>query len=283
MTIEILEPHGFCSGVKAAVEKALHALSASASEPVYCLHELVHNEAVVSDLTARGLRFVDDIQEVPPGARVIFSAHGVSPAVREEATARSLQIIDATCPFVARAHRQARDIVARGLPVLIIGHAGHVEVQGVWGEVVALGGCGAIVRTAAEVKTLPPLGRVGVVCQTTLTVAVIQEVMDALRGRGFEIERQRASEACTATRDRQEAVQRFVQAGGDGVLVLGSVNSSNTRRLAEIAQAAGARAWRVGNVADLARCDFSTVRRLGITAGASTPEKFLQDVLSVLY
>lgn len=283
MTIEILEPHGFCSGVKAAVEKALHALSASASEPVYCLHELVHNEAVVSDLTARGLRFVDDIQAVPPGARVIFSAHGVSPAVRKQAATQSLQVIDATCPFVARVHRQVCDLVASGLPVVVIGHADHVEVQGVWGELAALGGCGAVVRTAAEVKDLPSWSRVGVVCQTTLTDAVIQEVVEALHARGFKIVRQAASEACTATRDRQEAVRRFVQAGGDGVLVLGSANSSNTRRLAEIAQAAGARAWRVGVVSDLAACDFSSVRRLGVTAGASTPEKFLHDVLSMLY
>lgn len=281
MTVEILEPHGFCSGVKAAVEKALHALSAS--RPVYCLHELVHNENVVADLKDRGMVFVEDVNDVPRGACVVFSAHGVSPNVRETARARGLKVIDATCPFVARAHRQVRAYVERGLNVLVIGHADHVEVKGVWGEVVAAGGRGAIVGTAAEVAALPEMGTVGVICQTTLAGDALSSVLAAVRARGFAVEMQAASDSCTATKDRQNAVRDFVRAGGDGVLVFGSANSSNTRRLVEIARAGGAKAERAGTVEEVAACDFSGVRRLGLTAGASTPESFLQTVSSMLY
>ncbi|MGN0852317.1 MAG: 4-hydroxy-3-methylbut-2-enyl diphosphate reductase [Kiritimatiellia bacterium] len=281
MTVEVLEPHGFCSGVKAAVERALHALSMPG--PVYCLHELVHNEAVIAGLKAQGMRFVDDIRAVPCGAQVMFSAHGVSPATRAIAASRALRVVDATCPFVWRAHRQVHDYVARGLFVVVVGHADHVEVGGVWGEVVAAGGRGAIVGAAADVAELPPVAAAGIVSQTTLAGETIQAVVAALRARGVAVETPAAADVCTATKDRQEAVRRFVRAGGDGVLVLGSAHSSNTRRLAEIARAEGARAWQAGRVEDVAACDFSSVCRLGVTAGASTPEKFLRRVLGMLY
>lgn len=276
MKVEVLEPHGFCMGVRAAIEKALHALAVSG--PLFCLHELVHNESVVADLRARGMQVVVDLAEVPDGGTVLFSAHGVGPDVRQEAARRGLRVIDATCPFVARVHRQVRIEAARGLPVVVVGHADHVEVRGIVGEAQDAGAPVFVVATHADVAALPfPAGtEVGVVSQTTLSGEVLRDVYTALRGRGLHLRTTPASEACTATRDRQEAVRTFVARGGDGVLVLGSASSSNTRRLAEIAEMGGARVWRVATDAELSACDFTGINTLGITSGASTPEPFLE-------
>lgn len=268
-------------GVKAAIETALHALSAS--RVVYCLHELVHNERVVADLRARGMRFVEDLSEIPErGSVVLFSAHGVPPAVRRRAADLELNVLDATCPFVARIHRQVRSYAARGMPVVVIGHAGHVEVCGIAGEARDAGARVEVVATVADVAGLPfsADAAIGVVCQTTLSADTVESVVAALRARFPRLETTPASEACTATRERQEAVRAFVARGGDAVLVLGSAKSSNTRRLAEIAEAGGARTWRVGNLDDLARCDFSGVARLGVTSGASTPEAFFDQAVA---
>ena len=286
MKVEVIEPHGFCSGVRAAVEKACHALSAGT--PVWCLHELVHNGAVVGELREKGMRFVESPEEVPEGDAVLFSAHGVSPGVRTLAEARGLRVVDATCPFVARAHRQVREFAARGVPVVIVGDAGHMEVVGLVGEykdfkdikdfkgIKSFSGL-KVVKDAADVAALPfsadmPLG---VVCQTTLSSGTVHGVLSALRARYPRLIEPPAAETCNATRDRQAAVRAFVQAGdpaATGVLVIGSANSANTARLVEIATDAGATAWRVDGVDDLAGIDFSGLARLGLTAGASTPE-----------
>lgn len=278
-TIEILEPHGFCSGVKAAVATALRALSASSE--VFCLHEIVHNECVVADLAARGLRVVDRLEDVPAGGTVLFSAHGVEPAVRRAAERRGLRTVDATCPFVARVHRQVRAYAARGVPVAVVGHAEHAEVRGVVGAARDAGARVAVVRAPADVAALkwPADAVVGAVCQTTLAAETVQSVLDALRARYPRLETTPAAEACTATRDRQAAVRAFVARGGDGVLVLGSATSSNTRRLVEIASAGGARTARAATLEELAACDFRGVARLGVTSGASTPESFFEAVL----
>ncbi len=287
-TLEILEPHGFCMGVKAAIETAFHALSSSMSAggKIYCLHELVHNEAVVADLKTKGMCFVERLSDIPDGedAAVLFSAHGVSPAVRAEAARRGLKTIDATCPFVARVHRQVRAYAQRGLAVVVIGHAEHVEVRGVADEARDAGARTCVVMTPEDVVALemPREAPIGVVCQTTLASDVAEQVVVALRTKYATVETTPAAEVCTATRDRQNAVRNFVAQGGDGVLVLGSANSSNTRRLAEIAEQGGARAWRVGNMQDLAACDFPSVKRLGVTSGASTPESFFADALTFL-
>ena len=280
MKVEVIEPHGFCSGVRAAVEKACHALSAGT--PVWCLHELVHNGAVVGELREKGMRFVESPEEVPAGEAVLFSAHGVSPGVRTLAEARGLRVVDATCPFVARAHRQVREFAARGVPVVIVGDAGHMEVVGLVGEYKDFKGIKSfsglkVVKDAADVAALPfsadmPLG---VVCQTTLSSGTVHGVLSALRARYPRLIEPPAAETCNATRDRQAAVRAFVQAGdpaATGVLVIGSANSANTARLVEIARDAGATAWRVDGVDDLAGIDFSGLARLGLTAGASTPE-----------
>ena len=267
-------------GVRAAVEKASRTLSLSSGKAVYCLHELVHNEQVVADLKARGLRFVESLDEVPDGAIVLFSAHGVALAVRAEAQRRELAVVDATCPFVARAHRAVRDFAARGVPVVVVGRAEHAEVRGV------MGACdGArVVSTPEEVAALPfPDGPVGVVCQTTLSSGTVRTVLDALRARYPRLETPPAADVCTATRDRQRAVANFVRGGGDGVLVLGSIGSSNTNRLVEVARAAGAAfAERAGTLEEIRALDFAGVRRLGVTAGASTPEDFFRCAVAAL-
>ena len=267
-------------GVRAAVEKASRTLSLSSGKAVYCLHELVHNEQVVANLKARGMRFVESLDEVPDGATVLFSAHGVAPAVRDEAQRRELAVVDATCPFVARAHRAVRDFAARGVPVVVVGRPEHAEVRGV------MGACdGArVVSTPEEVAALPfPDGPVGVVCQTTLSSGTVRTVLDALRARYPHLETPPAADVCTATRDRQRAVADFVRGGGDGVLVLGSIGSSNTNRLVEVARAAGAAfAERAGSLEEIRALDFAGVRRLGVTAGASTPEDFFRCAVAAL-
>ena len=268
-------------GVRVAVEKASRTLALSAGRPVYCLHELVHNEQVVTDLTTRGLHFVESLEDVPDGATVLFSAHGVAPAVREEASRRGLTVVDATCPFVACVHRAAREFAARGVPVVVVGHAGHAEVRGVVGGLPDF----SVVASPEEVALLPysadaPLG---VLCQTTLSSETVRTVLHALKARYPHVETPAAADICTATRDRQQAVAAFVRDGGDGVLVLGSARSSNTNRLVEVARAAGASfAARAGSLEAVRALDFASVKRLGVTAGASTPEGFLECVVDEL-
>ena len=279
MKVEAIEPHGFCWGVKAAVEKAVRALAEHA-RPVYCLHELVHNARVVGELERDGMAFVDSLDAVPDGAVVIFSAHGVPPAVRDDAAKKGLRVVDATCPFVARAHRQLADFARRGVQTVVVGHADHVEVKGLLGEVRE---CGVVLR-AEDVESLgfDPARPVGVVCQTTLSDRDVSAAMEALRRRYPLLEESAAADVCTATRDRQTAVREFVRGGGDGVLVLGSSASSNTLRLVEIAEAEGARAWRAETEAEVDSCDFAEVARLGVTAGASTPEDFFTETVKRL-
>jgi len=282
ISVEPIVPHGFCSGVANAVKKAQVALGRGGV--TCCLHDLVHNESVVAKMREAGLRFADTLDAVPAGARVLLSAHGTGPEVRREAERRGLEIVDATCPFVARVHRQVRLYAERGLPVVVVGHAHHVEVEGVVAEARDAGATTAVVARSADVAALPfPAGSaVGVVCQTTLSGEQVAEVMSALRRRHPDFETTPSADVCTATRDRQEAVREFVAKGGDGVLVLGSAASSNTQRLVEIAESAGAKAWRAANDAELASLDFKGVQRLGVTSGASTPEEFFDRAMATL-
>ena len=277
--VEIIEPHGFCSGVAGALHKAFDALGDHGGA-VWCLHELVHNETVVKDFELRGMKFVESLGEVPHGATVVFSAHGVSPAVRREAEMRALHVVDATCPFVARVHRTVKAAAERGAPVVVIGNAKHAEVIGVAGE--AEGGRVAVVRSVADVDGIdfPANSEVVVVSQTTLSADEVADVSAALKAKFPKASFSPASEVCNATRDRQRAVREFAESHpGAGVLVLGSANSSNTRRLAEIAEGAGARAWRAGNMDELAAIDFGGVQTVGVTSGASTPESFLREAV----
>ena len=264
MKLEIIEPHGLCAGVNAAIAKALTLKN------VWCLHELVHNEIVTAELKALGFRFVEDVDEVPPGETVVFSAHGVSPQVRARAKARGLKVVDTTCPFVAKVHEAVRAFAAKGLPVVVIGTPDHVEVKGVVGEAEDV----TVVRNLEEAKRLR-LGKarhIGVVSQTTMDAEEVTKVADELKRR-FEVEAM--PRVCTATRERQAAVRRFA---GDALLVLGSGHSSNVRRLCEIASCPVFRAGTMDEVRK-AKEEMERYETVGVTSGASTPERFFESAV----
>ena len=270
MKLEILNPHGFCAGVKSALEKARRL--AISGERIYCLHEIVHNEIVVSDLKDLGFVFVESLSEVPAAATVLFSAHGVSPSVYAEAKSRRLKVVDATCPFVARVHKAAAAFHANGLQVVIVGKASHAEIKGILGEAPDA----VVVSSLKDLEriTLPQGAsrKIGVVSQTTMNADDVAVIVEGL-SRRFEIES--VAEVCNATKERQDAVKAF---DGDAILVLGSSNSSNTRRLSEVARC---KSFRAGSIDELKAIDFSGVNRLGITSGASTPESFFQAALEL--
>lgn len=272
MEIEVLEPHGFCAGVAAALEKARRLAAALRGGPVRCLHGIVHNEAVVADLERRGFVFHDSLDGIPDGSPVLFSAHGVSPAVRREAERRGMEIHDATCPFVAKVHAAARAFAERGLAVAVVGKADHAEVRGILGE--APGVSFAVGSVAeAEALALPPGRGLGVVFQTTVDAEASRDVAEVLRRRfGAEV----SGSVCAATRDRQAAVRAF---RGDALLVLGSAGSSNTRRLCETAPC---RAFLAAGPREALETDLSGVRHLGVTSGASTPEDILLETVAAL-
>ncbi len=270
MTIQVLEPHGFCAGVTGALHKALAlADSVPPGTALYCLHELVHNERVVADLAKRGFIFVESIEEVPVGATVLFSAHGVSPDVRRRAAERQLTVADATCPFVARVHQAAVDYAARGFHVVILGHPNHVEVKGILGEVPQ---ATVLESLAAAEAFSPPDSTItlGVVSQTTLNADEVAQIVGQLRAR-FTVET--LAQVCHATKERQDAVKAFE---GDALLVLGSSHSSNTQRLCEVAHC---RTFRAGTLAEVQSLDLTNINTLGITSGASTPESILINVI----
>ena len=276
MKVEVLEPHGMCAGVNAAIAKALKLKN------VWCLHELVHNEIVIGELKGLGFRFAEKIEDVPEGETVVFSAHGVSPAVRQAAKARNLKVVDTTCPFVAKVHKAAKSFAEKGLPVVIIGDPKHVEVQGIAGECenVKVWDCGNEKMGKWE------NGKIGVVSQTTMNADDVEKAVGALKKR-HDVETM--AEVCNATRDRQNAVKRFCSACLSssvsrpfGVLVLGSKTSSNSKRLAEVAEQAGARAFLAGSLDEVKEIDFTGIEALGVTSGASTPERFFVEAVKYL-
>jgi len=269
MKIEIIEPHGLCAGVNSAIAKALKLRG------VYCLHELVHNEIVIAELKDLGFTFVESIEEVPEGETVVFSAHGVSPRIRARAAERHLKVVDTTCPFVTKVHRAARDFAKRALPVVIIGDPKHAEAKGIAGEVEAEGG---EVLWGDEVERRGGGGQrtVGVVSQTTMNADEVASKVAALR-KVYDVETM--AEVCHATKERQDAVKRFQ---GDAVLVLGSKTSSNSKRLAEVARQNGAKAFLAGSMDEVKALDFTGVKTLGVTSGASTPERFFMETVKYL-
>ncbi len=277
MKITVVEPHGFCAGVTAALKKALELTKANPNTHLlYCLHQLVHNEIVVADLAKRGIVFVESVEEVPEGATLLFSAHGVSPAVRRRAAERRLNVVDATCPFVARVHKAVRDFAARGLPVVVIGNPAHAEVQGIVGEVE-----NAVVITKSDELGMGNDGAApsraphsfGLVSQTTLNADEVREIVERLKER-FAVETM--ADVCNATKVRQDAVKAF---DGDALLVLGSANSSNTKRLCEVAKC---RTFRAGTMDEVQALDLSGIEHLGVTSGASTPESFFSEAVNWL-
>ena len=283
MKILLANPRGFCAGVERAidiVERALELFGA----PVYVRHEVVHNRFVIEDLREKGAIFVDELDQVPDGQTVIFSAHGVSRAVQEEAARRDLHVFDATCPLVTKVHVEVTGYARQGYDVVLIGHAGHPEVEGTMGQFEASGG-GRIhlVETPEDVVDLQVSDpeRVAFVTQTTLSMDDTARVIDALREHFPAIDGPRKDDICYATQNRQDAVKALA-ARSDVVLVVGSPNSSNSSRLREIASHAGTPAWLVDGPLNLRREWLDGVNTVGVTAGASAPEVLVDLVIDRL-
>ncbi|OGP86060.1 MAG: 4-hydroxy-3-methylbut-2-enyl diphosphate reductase [Deltaproteobacteria bacterium RBG_13_65_10] len=279
MEILLVKPRGFCAGVDRAIEIVKLALE-TFGPPVYVRHEIVHNRHVVEGLRSLGARFVDDLAHVPPGSVVIFSAHGVSPAVRVEARIRGLRTIDATCPLVTKVHLEAIRYAREGYGIVLIGHPGHVEVEGTMGEVP--GGIW-LVSSPAEVDhlDLPDRGKVAYLTQTTLSVDDTQMVVDALKRRFPGIRGPRKDDICYATTNRQLAV-KAISEEADVILVVGAPESSNANRLVEVAEARGVRSYLVESADDIEPKWIKGARRVGLTAGASAPERLVREVVDRL-
>ena len=272
-------PRSFCAGVERAIEIVERALDRG-SEPVYVRKQIVHNSRVVADLEQRGAIFVDELSEVPEGSQVVFSAHGVSPAVRAQARTRGLDSIDATCPLVAKVHVEARRFAADGYLVALIGHAGHEEVDGTLGEAP---GSMVLLQSAADVAALRPADpqKVAYLMQTTLSAEEAGSVVDALLERFPAARGPGSDDICYATTNRQLAV-RAIAAESDLVLVAGSANSSNSRRLVETAQRAGTPAYLIDDLGDIELGWLAGASTIGITAGASAPPAMVSEIVTAL-
>ncbi|OOG44065.1 4-hydroxy-3-methylbut-2-enyl diphosphate reductase [Rhodanobacter sp. C06] len=283
MDILLANPRGFCAGVDRAiaiVERALESYGA----PIYVRHEVVHNRYVVDKLRHDGAVFVEELHEVPDGATVIFSAHGVSKAVREEAERRDLKVFDATCPLVTKVHMEVARLGRIGRSVVLIGHAGHPEVEGTMGQWnPANSGEILLVESVEDVAVLTPKfpHELSYVTQTTLSVDDTKAIITALRAQFPDVEGPRKDDICYATQNRQDAVRRLADAV-DLMLVVGSVNSSNSNRLRELAEKQGVRAHLIDGAEHIERSWLDGVSRIGLTAGASAPEKLVRDVIARL-
>jgi len=283
MRILLANPRGFCAGVDRAIDIVERAIALFGA-PIHVRHEVVHNRFVVERLRALGAIFVEELDEVPDGATVIFSAHGVSRAVQEEARRRGLTVFDATCPLVTKVHMEVMRYGREGRDVILIGHAGHPEVEGTMGQFDASGG-GRIrlvenVSDVARLEVRDP-AQVGVVTQTTLSVDDTAEVLEALVQRFPTLATPRKEDICYATQNRQDAVKKLVEAC-EVLIVVGSTTSSNSNRLRELADKAGIRGYLVDGPADLRREWFAGIEAVGVTAGASAPELLVQRVVEQL-
>ena len=271
----LASPRGYCAGVERAVDTVERALRLY-GEPVYVRKQIVHNSHVVRGLEERGAIFVDSVDEIPEGATVVFSAHGISPAVREAAERRRLVSIDATCPLVTKVHTQARRYAAAGYTIVLIGHAGHEEVEGTLGEAP---GSTLLVESIADAETLalPAGANVAYITQTTLSVDETREIIEVLRRRFPQLEGPRREDICYATSNRQWAVKELL-AEVDLLLVVGSRNSSNSVRLVEVARAGGVAAELVDDASEIDEAWFDQAAVVGVTSGASAPERLVDDV-----
>lgn len=284
MDILLANPRGFCAGVDRAIEIVKRAIELLGA-PIYVRHEVVHNRFVVDDLRQRGAVFVEELDEVPDGATVIFSAHGVSQAVRAEAELRRLKVFDATCPLVTKVHLEVSRHCRAGRDVVLIGHAGHPEVEGTMGQWLREGATGRIylVEDEADVRRLEVLqpDRLAYTTQTTLSVDDTRLVIAALRDKFPAIQGPRNDDICYATQNRQDAV-RELAAHCDLVLVVGSVNSSNSNRLRELAERQGVEAYLIDGADEIDPAWVAGRRRVGVTAGASAPDILVRGVIDRL-
>ena len=276
----IAAPRGFCAGVDRAIRIVELALEKHGA-PVYVRHEIVHNKFVVDSLKAKGAIFVEELDEVPPNAHVVFSAHGVPKSVPADAESRALDYLDATCPLVSKVHRQAERLVEMGRHIVFIGHAGHPEVIGTFGQVPQ--GSMSLVETVADVEAFAPANpdNLAFLTQTTLSVDDTAATIEALQRRFPSIQAPRGEDICYATSNRQAAV-KAIAAECDAVLVIGAPNSSNSLRLVEVAERAGKRAQLIQRAADLDWAFLDGVTTLGLTAGASAPELLVRELVDRL-
>ena len=280
LTLLIAAPRGFCAGVDRAiriVELAIERYGA----PVYVRHEIVHNKFVVDSLRAKGAVFVPELDDVPDGVPVVFSAHGVPKAVPAKAAERGLDFLDATCPLVSKVHRQAERLVENGRHILFIGHSGHPEVIGTFGQVPE--GRMTLIETVEDAERIAPAepGRLAYLTQTTLSVDDTAEIVATLERRFPDIRGPKGEDICYATSNRQAAVKDIVRAC-EAVLVIGSTKSSNSLRLVEVAEREGARARLIGRADEIELGWLAGVSTLGITAGASAPETLVREVVDFL-
>lgn len=283
MQIKLANPRGFCAGVDRAIEIVNRALDLF-EPPIYVRHEVVHNKFVVENLKVRGAVFVEELDQVPDDNIVIFSAHGVSKAVRSEAEARGLKVFDATCPLVTKVHMEVLRYSQHGQECILIGHAGHPEVEGTMGQYDdSLGGAIYLVENEQDVHRLQVKNpaTIAYVTQTTLSMDDTAKVIDALRIKFPKINGPRKNDICYATQNRQDAVKTLA-AESDLVLVVGSPNSSNSNRLRELAERMGTKAYLIDGVQDLRKEWFEDSSTIGITAGASAPEVLVKEVIKQL-
>jgi 4-hydroxy-3-methylbut-2-enyl diphosphate reductase len=275
----LAEPRGFCAGVDRAIEIVERAL-AKFGAPIYVRHEIVHNTYVVNDLKAKGAIFIEDLADVPPGATLVFSAHGVSQAVRKEADARGFSVFDATCPLVTKVHVEVAKLHKEGYDFIMIGHKGHPEVEGTMGQLTE----GIyLVEDVADVARVqaPQSSKLAVVTQTTLSVDDAAEILAAVKRRFPQVREPKQQDICYATQNRQDAV-KVLAPQVDVLIVVGSPTSSNSNRLRELGERLGAQAYMVDQPEDLKPEWFEGRRRVGLTAGASAPDILVQQVITQL-
>jgi len=277
--IFLAEPRGFCAGVDRAIDIVEHAL-AKFGRPIYVRHEIVHNTYVVNDLKAKGAIFIEELSDVPPGATLIFSAHGVSRAIQDEAQARGFSIFDATCPLVTKVHVELAKLDKEGYEFIMIGHKGHPEVEGTMGQ---LDSGIHLVEDVADVAKVQPTQTdlLAVVTQTTLSVDDAAEIVAAVKARFPQVREPKQQDICYATQNRQDAV-KLMSPQVDVVIVVGSPTSSNSNRLRELADRLGTPAYMVDSAADLDGAWFSGTQKVGLTAGASAPDVLVQEVIARL-
>jgi len=275
--ILLAEPRGFCAGVDRAIEIVERALQ-KFGRPIYVRHEIVHNTYVVNDLKSRGAIFIEELDEVPPGATLVFSAHGVSQAIQKEATRRGFRIFDATCPLVSKVHVEVAKLHKEGFEFIMIGHKGHPEVEGTMGQLDD--GSIHLVEDVADVARIAPrqTQKLALVTQTTLSVDDAAEISAAVMARFPEVQSPKQQDICYATQNRQDAV-KIMSPQVDIMIVVGSPTSSNSNRLAELARKLGVASYMVDNAAELQTDWFEGKSRVGLTAGASAPEVLVREVI----
>jgi 4-hydroxy-3-methylbut-2-en-1-yl diphosphate reductase len=274
--ILLAEPRGFCAGVDRAIEIVEKALT-KFGRPIYVRHEIVHNTYVVNDLKAKGAIFIEELSDVPPGATLIFSAHGVSKAVQDEAIARGFQIFDATCPLVSKVHVEVAKLSKEGYEFIMIGHKGHPEVEGTMGQ---LSEGIHLVEDISDIARVKPkqTEKLAVVTQTTLSVDDTVEIAIALKARFPNIREPKHQDICYATQNRQDAI-KVLTGQVDLIIVVGSPTSSNSNRLAELSRRRGVPGYMIDDSSELQEIWFDNVQRVGLTAGASAPEILVQQVI----